>query len=116
MREVLDPVKTRPNWAQRLKQGLILAIILLMAAGILVLIAGNWNTWASERVAQETDDACLRKVAGPVATVAQPKQTSSQRKLELTHRNWRSLMRGAESTGPNRTWTAQYRSGGGRKL
>jgi membrane fusion protein (multidrug efflux system) len=49
-----------------------------MAAGIVFLIAGNWNTWASERESQETDDAYLRadltplstKVAGLVATVA----------------------------------------------
>jgi len=49
-----------------------------MAGGILSLIAGNWNTWTSDRVAQETDDAYLRadltplstKVAGLVATVA----------------------------------------------
>jgi membrane fusion protein (multidrug efflux system) len=48
-----------------------------MAVGILFLIAGNWNTWASERPSQETDDAYLRadltplstKVAGLVATV-----------------------------------------------
>src|SRR5260370_2671383 len=49
-----------------------------MAAGIVLLIAGDWNTWTSERAAQETDDACLRadltqlstKVAGLVASVA----------------------------------------------
>jgi len=53
-------------------------IILLMAGGIVALIAGNWNSWASERVAQQTDDAHLRadltplstKVAGLVASVA----------------------------------------------
>jgi membrane fusion protein (multidrug efflux system) len=61
-----------------LKQLLVPTTILLMAVGIVFLIAGNWNTWASERVAQETDDAYLRadltplstKVAGLVATVA----------------------------------------------
>jgi membrane fusion protein (multidrug efflux system) len=49
-----------------------------MAVGIVFLIAGNWNSWASEKAAQETDDAYLRadltplstKVAGLVATVA----------------------------------------------
>jgi membrane fusion protein (multidrug efflux system) len=68
----------RPSWAQRLKQYSVPAIILFMAAGILLMISGNWNTWASERAAQETDDAYLRadltplstKVAGLVATVA----------------------------------------------
>ncbi len=49
-----------------------------MAVGIVFLIAGNWNTWASERASQKTDDAYMRadltplstKVAGLVATVA----------------------------------------------
>jgi membrane fusion protein (multidrug efflux system) len=49
-----------------------------MALGILFLVAGNWNTWASERPSQQTDDAYLRadltplstKVAGLVAQVA----------------------------------------------
>jgi membrane fusion protein (multidrug efflux system) len=51
---------------------------LLLAAAIILLITGNWNTWASERVSQKTDDAYVRadltplstKVAGLVATVA----------------------------------------------
>ena len=42
-----DSVKKSPRWVQRLKQLLVPAVILLMAAGILILIAGNWNTWAS---------------------------------------------------------------------
>src|SRR5271166_3448906 len=69
---------TRPSWVQRLKQWLVPTVILLMAAGIVVLIAGDWNTWTSERPVQETDDAYVRsdltplstKVAGLVATVA----------------------------------------------
>lgn len=68
----------RPAWAQRLTRWLTPALILLMAAGIIVLTAGNWNTWASERESQETDDAYLQadltplstKVAGLVAVVA----------------------------------------------
>src|SRR5208337_1666567 len=78
MPDAKDPVQKPPNLAQRLRQFLVPAVILLMAAGILFLIAGNWNTWASERAAQETDDAYVRsdltplstKVAGLVATVA----------------------------------------------
>ena len=78
MPDAKDSVKNHPNLAQCLKQWLVPAIILLMAGGIVFLIAGNWNTWASERVAQETDDAYLRadltplstKVAGLVAKVA----------------------------------------------
>jgi membrane fusion protein (multidrug efflux system) len=61
-----------------LKNWLVPAMVLLMAGGILFLIAVNWNTWASDRVAQETDDAYLcadltplsTKVAGLVATAA----------------------------------------------
>jgi len=72
-----DSVKASP-WVPRLKQLLVPATILLMAAGILFLIAGNWNTWASERASQKTDDAYVRadltplstKVAGLVAIVA----------------------------------------------
>ena len=71
------PVPEAPH-ASRWKHWLTPAIILLMAAGIVFLIAGNWNRWASERAAQETDDAYLRadltplstKVAGLVAAVA----------------------------------------------
>jgi len=78
MPDSMDSAKQRPTWAQRLKHWLVPTTILLMAVGIVFLIAGNWNTWASERVAQETDDAYLRadltplstKVAGLVATVA----------------------------------------------
>src|SRR5271166_3208554 len=59
---------TRPSWVQRLKQWLVPTVILLMAAGIIFLIAGNWNTWASERAAQETDDAYVRADLTPLST------------------------------------------------
>jgi membrane fusion protein, multidrug efflux system len=73
-----DSVKKTPSWAQRLKQLVVPATILLMAAGILFLIGSNWNTWASERTSQKTDDAYTQadltplstKVAGLVAVVA----------------------------------------------
>jgi len=63
---------------QRLRQFVVPVIILLMAGGIVLLLAGNWNTWTSDRVDQTTDDAYLRadltplstKVAGLVAKVA----------------------------------------------
>src|SRR6266404_1419395 len=78
MPDSTDSAKPRLTWTQRLKHWLVPAIVLLMAGGIVSLIAGNWNTWTSDRVAQETDDAYLRadltplstKVAGLVATVA----------------------------------------------
>jgi len=73
-----NPTEKRQRWMQRLKQLVVPVIILLMAGGIVMLLAGNWNTWTSERVEQKTDDAALRadltplstKVAGLVAKVA----------------------------------------------
>src|SRR6202043_2880228 len=78
MPDATDSVQKHPSWAQRLKRWLVPTIILLLAAGIVFLIAGNWNSWVSERASQETDDAYLRadltplstKVAGLVARVA----------------------------------------------
>ena len=69
--------KERITILQRLRQWMVPAVILLMAVGIVFLIAGNWNTWASEKAVQETDDAYTRadltplstKVAGLVAVV-----------------------------------------------
>src|SRR5580698_8215425 len=62
----------------RLRHWIVPALIFIMAAAIVVVIAGNWNAWASEKTAQETDDASTcadltplsTKVAGLVATVA----------------------------------------------
>src|SRR5215470_17552082 len=64
--------------AQRWKRWLLPASILLMSAGILILITGNWNRWVGDRPWQTTDDAYVQaditplstKVAGLVATVA----------------------------------------------
>jgi membrane fusion protein, multidrug efflux system len=62
----------------RIAHWIVPALILLMAVGIVLLISGNWNAWASEKAEQETDDAYTRadltplstKVAGLVAAVA----------------------------------------------
>jgi membrane fusion protein, multidrug efflux system len=77
MPDSTDSAKAALSLAQRLKQWLIPAAILLMAGGIVALIAGDWNTWASDRPVEKTDDAYLRadltplstKVAGLVASV-----------------------------------------------
>ena len=69
--------KERISILQRLRQWMVPAVILLMAVGIVFLIVGNWNTWASEKASQETDDAYTQadltplstKVAGLVAVV-----------------------------------------------
>jgi membrane fusion protein, multidrug efflux system len=52
----------------KLKPYLVPAIIFLMAAAILVTIIGNWNSWASERAEQETDDAYVRADLTPLST------------------------------------------------
>src|SRR5271154_4040891 len=63
---------------QRLRIFLAPVAILLIAGGIVAVIAGDWNTWTGNRPVQETDDAYVRadltplstKVAGLVAQVA----------------------------------------------
>src|SRR5712675_1135239 len=78
MPDKTETIKKPSLWGHRLKQLVAPVVILLMAGGIVVLIAGNWNTWASEQVEQKTDDAYVRadltplstKVAGLVAKVA----------------------------------------------
>jgi membrane fusion protein (multidrug efflux system) len=51
-----------------LLQWIVPATILLLAAGIILLITNNWNTWASERVFQRTDDAHVRADLTPLST------------------------------------------------
>src|SRR5689334_24844989 len=67
------------EWALRnSKKWLVPGLVLLLAVGILLMITGNWNAWASGRTEQKTDDAYTRsdltplstKVPGLVATVA----------------------------------------------
>jgi membrane fusion protein (multidrug efflux system) len=52
----------------KLKPYLVPTLIFLMAAVILVAIIGNWNSWASERAEQETDDAYVRADLTPLST------------------------------------------------
>lgn len=71
-------VEQRISVGERLKHWIVPALIFIMALAIVVVIAGNWNARASDKAAQETDDAYTRadltplstKVAGLVATVA----------------------------------------------
>jgi membrane fusion protein, multidrug efflux system len=73
-----EPLQQPRTITSLLKRWVVPAIILLFAAGIVVLITTNWNAWARGRAVQETDDAYLHadltplstKVAGLVATVA----------------------------------------------
>jgi len=45
-------------------------LVLLMKAAILLMITVNWNSWASERVEQETDDAYTHADLTPLSTKA----------------------------------------------
>jgi len=103
-----DSIGKRPKWLSRLKKLLVPTIILLMAAGVVFLIAGNWNTWASDRPSQKTDDAYVRadltplstKVAGLVRTVAvsdyQPVK-SGQLLVQLQDDDFRAQVQQAEA-------------------
>src|SRR5215471_21631544 len=73
----ISAVAKTQSWSKRLRSWLVPAMIMLMAFGIIFLIAGNWKSWASERVDQTTDESYVRadltplstKVAGLVASV-----------------------------------------------
>src|SRR5580700_1356565 len=77
MPDSTQSVSNSRSISQRLRSWTVPFLILLMAVGILFLIAGNWNTWTSEKPSQETDDAYTHadltplstKVAGLVAVV-----------------------------------------------
>lgn len=71
------PPKSAPA-PRRVPAAIISVIILLVAAGIFVLVHGNWNSWETERSDQSTDDAYVRadvtalstKATGPLARMA----------------------------------------------
>jgi membrane fusion protein, multidrug efflux system len=77
MAEASEPTHQSKTVWSKLAAWIAPVLILFIAGGILVLIAGNWNTWASDRENQDTDDAYVRadltplstKVAGIVAAV-----------------------------------------------
>jgi len=108
MPEATQTTQKRSSWAGSLRRLVVPVIILLMAGGIVALIAGNWNSWASERVAQQTDDAHLRadltplstKVAGLVAKVAvsdyQPVKAGDLL-VQLRDEDFRAQVRQAEA-------------------
>jgi membrane fusion protein, multidrug efflux system len=70
-------VEQRISVGERLMQWTVPTLIFTMALAVVVVIAGNWNAWASAKGMQETDDADTRadltplstKVAGLVAKV-----------------------------------------------
>jgi len=54
-----DSVVEQPP-AQGLRRWLVPALTVLMATGIVFLIASNWKTWESNQTAQVTDDAYVQ--------------------------------------------------------
>ena len=72
------------NVPQNPGRWLIPSVILLMAVGIVLLIAGNWNAWASERPVQG-DRRCLR-TRGPDAPQHQGSGTGGDVAFPTTSR------------------------------
>ena len=68
-----DPPKTSPRgraFLAWLKRQSVPVVILIIAGALIFFIAGNWNTWVSERADQATDDAYLRADLTPLSTKA----------------------------------------------
>src|SRR6266699_3524117 len=69
------PDSNKPNagfqrFSTWLKRQSVPAVILVIAAGLILFICGNWNLWASERADQTTDDAYIRADLTPLSTKA----------------------------------------------
>jgi membrane fusion protein (multidrug efflux system) len=56
------------EWVTKARRWSVPALVLVMAAAILLLIMGNWNSWASGRAEQKTDDAYTRSDLTPLST------------------------------------------------
>src|SRR5450432_3067376 len=67
MPESIQVANNGARWP-RLRRVLAPAAILLIAGGIVAVIAGDWNTWTGDRTAQETDDAYVRADLTPLST------------------------------------------------
>ena len=60
-----------PSWlVSRLPSWLVSLVILLIAAGIFLLVYGNWNRWESGKAVQTTDDAYVRADVTALSTKA----------------------------------------------
>ena len=58
------------DWVSKARRWSVPGLVLVMAAAILILISGNWNSWASESAEQKTDDAYTRSDLTPLSTKA----------------------------------------------
>jgi membrane fusion protein (multidrug efflux system) len=58
-----------PDWLlSNGRKWLVPGLVLLLAVAILLMITGNWNSWASESTEQKTDDAYIRSDLTPLST------------------------------------------------
>jgi membrane fusion protein (multidrug efflux system) len=56
------------SYVTNTRQWTVPGLVLVIAAAILLMIAGNWNSWASESAEQKTDDAYTRADVTPLST------------------------------------------------
>src|SRR6185295_1212862 len=63
-----EPPVTRASYRDRLRPLLIPILIMLLAAGILVVTTSQWNAWTGGRSRQVTDDAYVRADITPLST------------------------------------------------
>jgi membrane fusion protein (multidrug efflux system) len=63
-----QPLANKDTRWSRLRGFLAPVAILLIAGGIVTVIAGDWNSWTGNRAAEETDDAYVRADLTPLST------------------------------------------------
>src|SRR5271168_3741897 len=68
--ETTSPSAKPVSWSKRFRSLLVPATIMAMAIVLVLVISGNWKTWASEHEEQTTDDAYLRADLTPLSTKA----------------------------------------------
>jgi multidrug resistance efflux pump len=65
-----SPQAKSESKSRRIPAPVITVVILIVAAGIFLLVHGNWNTWQSDRADQSTDDAYVRADVTALSTKA----------------------------------------------
>src|SRR6266852_3540528 len=62
------PAQKPKGFLAWLKRQSVPLVILLLAGALIIFFSGNWNSWASERAEQTTNDAYLRADLTPLST------------------------------------------------
>src|SRR5438132_1065356 len=65
-----SPQAKSESKSRRIPAPVITVVILIVAAGIFLLVHGNWNTWQSDLADQSTDDAYVRADVTALSTKA----------------------------------------------